>query len=86
MIGTNRTDGSKANGSTVAAPLSLPRRSGAKAGRGAPTENGDSERIREQAPRRDYSPSGIHEVADGRMAMEIMKKRGEVQLDIFTHF
>ena len=58
----------------VAAPLSLPRRSEAKAGRGAPAvaapltrgaprENGDSERIREQAPRRDYSPSGIYEMA-----------------------
>ena len=39
----------------VAAPLSLPRRSEAKAGRGDSPKHGDSERIREQAPRRGYS-------------------------------
>jgi len=39
----------------VAAPLSLPRRSEAKAGRGNSPKHGDSERIREQAPRRGYS-------------------------------
>jgi hypothetical protein len=39
----------------VAAPLSLPRRSEAKAGRGDSPKTGDSERIREQAPRRGYS-------------------------------
>ena len=39
----------------VAAPLSLPRRSDAKAGRGDSPKHGDSERIREQAPRRGYS-------------------------------
>jgi len=39
----------------VAAPLSLPRCSEAKAGRGDSPKHGDSERIREQAPRRDYS-------------------------------
>ena len=55
-------------GTAVAAPLSLPRRSEAKAGRGAPRENGDSERIREQAPRRDYSPSGIYEMGSGSLA------------------
>ena len=39
----------------VAAPLSVPRRSEAKAGRGDSPKHGDSERIREQAPRRGYS-------------------------------
>ena len=39
----------------VAAPLSLPRRSEAKAGRGDSPKHGDSQRIREQAPRRGYS-------------------------------
>ena len=39
----------------VAAPLSLPRRSEAKAGRGDSPKQGGSERIREQAPRRGYS-------------------------------
>ena len=39
----------------VAAPLSLPRRSEAKAGRGDSPKHGDSERIREEAPRRGYS-------------------------------
>ena len=39
----------------VAAPLSLPRRSEAKAGRGDSPKHGDSEMIREQAPRRGYS-------------------------------
>ena len=39
----------------IAAPLSLPRRSEAKAGRGDSPKHGDSERIREQAPRRGYS-------------------------------
>jgi len=39
----------------VAVPLSLPRRSEAKAGRGDSPKHGDSERIREQAPRRGYS-------------------------------
>ena len=39
----------------VAAPLSLPRRSEAKAGRGDSPKHGDSERIREQVPRRAYN-------------------------------